>query len=347
MPRRLTLLDTYHLLRDGEPVAYEHCATGEVQEAHSPDDFPYLLANELRKRLLDVYKEMPSPWREYCAIGSTGKLNVTEYDITPSLMHGDLETNETGVEEIDETTILEHRTGRLVQERKRGFVIPRSVIVNDDLDFFSKVGGRLASMASRTLNKAVVTLLETPGNAWDGTAFFHADHGNLIDSADNNAPWYLVAAPNVIPALQVSFLNGVEQPAILMAKPEMASVVGGVDDPYDYQFDDLRFKARFDFGVNISQYQAILKSDANLTIANVKTAIRTFHAMTDETGELIDVNPAILLCGPSNYFGALEIAQSTEIELAGSTDAERGNKNVVAGMVRPVLDKRLTTTGGV
>ena len=150
MARRLSLLDTFHMLKDGEKVVYEHAYTGEVQEAHGPDDFPYILGNEIGKRMLDVYKQIQTPWRQYCAIGSTSKLNVSEYDVTPSLMHGDLETNSTGLEEADETTILEHRTSRLVNERKRGFVIPRSVVVNDDLNFFSTVGNRLAVMAART-----------------------------------------------------------------------------------------------------------------------------------------------------------------------------------------------------
>ena len=342
MARRLSLLDTFHMLKDGEKVVYEHAYTGEVQEAHGPDDFPYILGNEIGKRMLDVYKQIQTPWRQYCAIGSTSKLNVSEYDVTPSLMHGDLETNSTGLEEADETTILEHRTSRLVEERKRGFVIPRSVVVNDDLNFFSTVGNRLAVMAARTLSKAVVTLLETPGNAWDGTAFFHADHGNLIGSS--TPPWYIFAAPNVMPAIQVSFLNGVEQPTVLMAKPEMASVVGGVDDPYDYAFDDLRFKVRFDFGVNVSQYQGCVKSATALTAATLKTAIQTFGALTDETGELIDVPPAILLVPRALQFTAQELCSPGRTVLTGTTDAERIDTNTLAGMLTPVVDARLANS---
>ena len=342
MARRLTLLDTYHLLVDGQKVPYDGCSEGEVCEAHSADDFPKMLGSTLGKKALDVFNSAQSEWRRYCAIGSTSKLGVTEYDITPSLLAGLMQKNAKGSSETDETTIFEHQTERLVDEYKEGFVIPRKVIVNDDLNFFGDTGKRLGQLAADTLAYTVVGKLETPGNAHDGVAFFHADHGNLRTGAQ--AAWYIVADPNVMPAIKVSFLNGAEMPSILMSKPEMTSVVGGADDSFDYQFDDLKFKVRFDFGVNMSQPQGMLKSLEALTAANLKAAITDFRALTDVTGKKVRVRPAILLTGASNMFTALELCNSTEIRLTGSTDAERGANNTLAGMLTPVCDDLLASS---
>lgn len=63
---------------------------------------------------------------------------------------------------------------------------------------------------------------------------------------DTNA-WYLFADPADTPALFVGFLNGKQTPDLLVEAPVMQNVAGGTD-PYEFEFDVLRYKVRYDFG---------------------------------------------------------------------------------------------------
>ena len=59
--------------------------------------------------------------------------------------------------------------------------------------------------------------------------------------------WYVLADPNDAPTVIVGFLNGRQTPVLLVEKPTMTQVAGG-DDEYEFEFDVLRYKVRYDYG---------------------------------------------------------------------------------------------------
>lgn len=340
MARRERIIDLYYDLREGNKVEYQDPWTGEIREAVGVSDFPNLLGSVMGKRLIEGFTASPSPWATYCEKASVSRLDTNEPDIVVG-QFPDLIENTTGKVETEEGYLPEHATNRIAREWKRGLVVGRAPIVNDDTDFFSKVPYRMGDAAMRTLAKKVVEVLEANGAAWDGKAFFHADHGNLDSSS--SVAWYLFADPNVIPAITVSFLKGVDQPQLLVKRAEMVSVVGGGEDPFDYVFDEIRYKVRFDFGVKLTEYVGAYKSTQPFTPANLAAAVQAFMQMRSEDGQRIGVVPKYLVVPSSLYIKALEFCNSTEIRDT-TTNTVRGTANALQGLLTPVVDPYLATT---
>lgn len=59
--------------------------------------------------------------------------------------------------------------------------------------------------------------------------------------------YYVIADPNDAPILDVAFLNGKQTPDLLVERPTMMNLAGG-DDPWEFEFDTMRYKVRFDYG---------------------------------------------------------------------------------------------------
>ncbi len=61
--------------------------------------------------------------------------------------------------------------------------------------------------------------------------------------------WYLFADPNDVPAFAVGFLDGKEEPTVMLKDPLVRLALGAGTDPYSFDLDAVDFKVRFDFGV--------------------------------------------------------------------------------------------------
>ncbi len=68
---------------------------------------------------------------------------------------------------------------------------------------------------------------------------------------------YLVANPAIMPFLEAGFLNGVTEPALMFKKPDTVRISGG-DDRWGYEFDDIEFKIRHDWGSQLAYHQGIV-----------------------------------------------------------------------------------------
>lgn len=122
---------------------------------------------------------------------------------------------------------------------------------------------RMQLIANRILNSQVTgtTVNYTGGSAGVGSGFF--DKGTLNplsgilpndavvrEAFFNDAnDWYLFAAPDAVPAFALGFLNGRENPDILLKDPGVRSALGPGTDPYSWELDSVDFKVRHDFGV--------------------------------------------------------------------------------------------------
>lgn len=61
------------------------------------------------------------------------------------------------------------------------------------------------------------------------------------------AAYYVLADPADVPILDVVFLGGKQTPDLLIERPTMMNLAGG-DDPWEFEFDTMRYKVRLDVG---------------------------------------------------------------------------------------------------
>lgn len=84
----------------------------------------------------------------------------------------------------------------------------------------------------------------------------------LIDTQLSTTFWAVLADPQDCPTVEVGFLDGKEEPDLLVKKAEMQRIVGGGEDPYGYEFDDIKYKVRHDWGIQLGYYQGIYRGKA-------------------------------------------------------------------------------------
>ena len=70
--------------------------------------------------------------------------------------------------------------------------------------------------------------------------------------------YYLFANPQEAPVVGVGFLQGNRNPAIFLFDPGMRSVLGGGADPYTMEFDEMKWKCRYDWGTAILDWRGAI-----------------------------------------------------------------------------------------
>jgi hypothetical protein len=118
-------------------------------------------------------------------------------------------------------------------------------------------------IANRILNSQLTgtQIAYTGGSAGVGSALFDKGNINPLNGilpndavvreaffSDAN-DWYLFARPDDVPAFAIGFLNGKEQPDVLLKDPGVRNALGAGTDPYSWEIDSIDFKVRHDFGV--------------------------------------------------------------------------------------------------
>lgn len=140
-------------------------------------DFANLLANVAGKRLRDAYTQAASTYQ----IWARRAPNAPDFkDITVVNLSGApelLRTNEHG--EFTYGTLNDGAEKYNVVTYGRIVALTRQAIINDDLRGFDRLIQAFGNSASRLENRLVYSQVIDNGNMADGTALFHADHGNL------------------------------------------------------------------------------------------------------------------------------------------------------------------------
>lgn len=108
--------------------------------------------------------------------------------------------------------------------------------------------------ARQILNSAII--VATGGDATIGVAAIQLGNKNVLDGAlglvidpflASATGYYVLADPSDVPVIDIVFLNGKQTPDLLIEKPTYMNLAGG-DDPYEYEYDILRYKVRYDYG---------------------------------------------------------------------------------------------------
>lgn len=152
-----------------------------AKRALSTSDFVDVLANVSYKTLRNGYAIQPRTFMPFITQGT-----LTDYKPAKRIAFGEMSSLDkvSEGEEYEQGTIGE--SSESIQLGKYGKIIKitEEIIVNDDLNAFSRVA-QLAGAASARLESKLIytdTLLANP-NMSDSVALFHATHGNLPTAA--------------------------------------------------------------------------------------------------------------------------------------------------------------------
>ncbi|MGP1693217.1 MAG: phage major capsid protein [Giesbergeria sp.] len=154
--------------------AFQVRATGY----HTTGDFPSLLGGVGARRLRAAYELAPTTFQLWARRAS----NLPDFRITNVLAVGGApelkKLNEAG--EYTYGTISEDATGYRAFSYGRAIAMTRQLFVNDDLGAFDRLLQRFGESARRLENRLVYDQITRNPTMQDGTALFHASHGNLL-----------------------------------------------------------------------------------------------------------------------------------------------------------------------
>lgn len=144
----------------------------------SSSDFPVLLQGVIHKVLLNNYQAVSDSWRKWCMVGTVSDFRT----------HNRLRMGSFGrLDKVKEDG--EYKTKSIPDAEQQGITadtfgnvinVSRKMIVNDDLNAFSRLAQMLGRAAARSIEIDVYALLASNPTMSDGVALFHANHGNLI-----------------------------------------------------------------------------------------------------------------------------------------------------------------------
>lgn len=147
----------------------------------STSDFSVLLEGTARRILLSAYTAIPDTWRQWCSVGT-----VTDFRPHYRLRLGSMSRLDKIVENAElKNKKINDATKESVQAYTYGNTInlSREMIINDDLDGFTRLPADLGRAAARGIEIDAYALLASNPTLTDGVALFHATHGNLATGA--------------------------------------------------------------------------------------------------------------------------------------------------------------------
>lgn len=159
------------------------------------------------------------------------------------------------------------------------------------------------------LGRAAFTLLPrgltSSGKGFDGVNFFSASHplhngSNYSNFAnDSNAPWYLLDTRAAVMPLVIS-----------ERKPFSMTMQGMPTDDVSFDDDKIRWKIRGRYGFGYGFPQTAYCSKKTLNETNLEAAITAMTSLTREDGQKLDIEPTMLVVGPSNRFAAEKLLKA-------------------------------------
>ena len=148
----------------------------------SGSDFPVLLEGTNRRILLAAYSSIADTWRQFCSIGSVSDFREYKRLRVGSMFASLDQVNENGefknkpMTDADYEKISVGTFGNTIN-------VSRQMIINDDLNGFTRLTANLGRAAARTIELKVYELLaQNSGlgpNMVDGNPLFDASHGNI------------------------------------------------------------------------------------------------------------------------------------------------------------------------
>ncbi|MBY3254533.1 hypothetical protein HFO09_14065 [Rhizobium laguerreae] len=188
--RGMTLLDMARDVLEANGIStrgmsrQELAAQALVQRSggglHSTSDFPGILSNVAHTTLRAAYTAAPQTFRPLIRETSVPDFKpVTRAQLgeAPALN----KVNEHG--EFKRGTLTEGKESYRIATYGKIVGITRQVIINDDLDAFSRLPAAFGIQAAQLESDLVWAQILTNPNMGDGKSLFHADHSNIMTAS--------------------------------------------------------------------------------------------------------------------------------------------------------------------
>ncbi len=143
---------------------------------HGTADFPYLLANVANKTLRDAYDAAPQTFKPFCR-----QTLAPDFKLMARVQLGDAPTldkvNESG--EFKRGTVSDAREQYALATYGKVVAINRQVIINDDLDAFTRLPAMFGRAAADLESDTIWGVITANANMGDANPLFSAAHTNL------------------------------------------------------------------------------------------------------------------------------------------------------------------------
>ncbi|MET3791779.1 prohead protease/major capsid protein fusion protein [Aquamicrobium terrae] len=143
---------------------------------HSTSDFPEILSAVTNKTLRQAYDAYPRTFALFCR-----QVLATDFKAMHRVQLGEapqlLEVGESG--EFKRGTLGESKESYKVKTYGRVVAITRQVLINDDLDAFTRIPAMYGNSIAQLESDVVWGIITSNQAMADGTALFHANHRNL------------------------------------------------------------------------------------------------------------------------------------------------------------------------
>ncbi len=144
---------------------------------HSTSDFPEILSAVTNKTLRQAYDAYPRTFALFCR-----QVLATDFKSMHRVQLGEapqlLEVNESG--EFKRGTLGESRESYRVKTYGRVVAITRQVLINDDLDAFTRIPAMYGNSIAQLESDVVWGIVTSNPAMADGNALFHTTHKNLV-----------------------------------------------------------------------------------------------------------------------------------------------------------------------
>ena len=147
---------------------------------HSTSDFPEILSAVTTKTLRQAYEVYARTFMPFCrqVLATDFKaMNRVQIGEAPQL----LKVDEGG--EFKRGTIAESKESYRIETYGRVVAITRQVLINDDLDAFTRIPAMYGTAIATLESDVVWGIVTANANMADGVALFHATHKNLASPA--------------------------------------------------------------------------------------------------------------------------------------------------------------------
>ena len=176
--RGLNLIEMARAFLESEGVRVRGMSRDEIasRSLHSTSDFPHILAGVANKSLRDAYDAAPQTFKPFCRQGSASDfkdMHRAQLGEAPSLE----KVNQIG--EFKRGAIGEGKESYRVETYGKIFSISRQVLINDDLDAFTRVPQLFGTAAANLESDVVWSIITGNPKMADGKELFHNNHKNL------------------------------------------------------------------------------------------------------------------------------------------------------------------------
>lgn len=282
-----------------------------------------VFSNVANKRMRQAFDSVEQAWRGISAVESVSDFKtVTSYSLTGDMTYEKVAP--TG--ELKAATIGEHSYTNQAETYGRLMGISRADIINDDLRALVQIPRRLGRGGALKLNDVFWAEFLAGHGAFFAAAFTPAGTGGNLIGSGSAAPFYLLADPEDLPAIETVFLNGRQVPTVEQTDADFAQL-------------GIQMRGYHDFGVRKQEPRAICKSPNALDLDSLGAIYQLFLNQKDRDGKPLAIMPRILLVGTGNFVTANNIFNSTQIQ-SGTTGRALAN-NPFAGMFRVVMSQYL------